>query len=24
VLVQIVQSTGDWIARRVNKRHLKV
>ncbi len=24
VLVQIVQSTGDWIARRVNKRNLKV
>jgi len=24
VLVQIVQSTGDWIARRVNKRHLTV
>ncbi|MCG5242356.1 methionine ABC transporter permease [Azospirillum doebereinerae] len=24
VLVQLVQSTGDWIARRVNKRNLKV
>ncbi|MBP2228545.1 methionine ABC transporter permease [Azospirillum agricola] len=24
VLVQVVQSTGDWIARRVNKRNLKV
>ena len=23
VLVQIVQSTGDWIAQRVNKRNLK-
>jgi len=24
ILVQVVQSTGDWIARRVNKRNLKV